>query len=588
MKTTLRSSLLLLALVVVSPVFAVTTATGSGTMGYATVRHVSNIDSGHALWEVYAIQITNQEYAPYQLRFEGSSIIGPVGSTFEVTNGQNINLRLYSAVPSSWTFSTSEFLLQFQPTAQAYFKIKFQLPVNSSDTPKIYKVYQNGVYVGATITRPAGSPAMEWTVTGLTSDDDAELRETTEHWTYSGNDENGNPVFKYSETENYTRNVGMGSPVPSDSTSNPAAPVVPPATTVPAAGPTPAQPPLPPVSPTLPPTNTPLPSAPLPRSPAAPPTPIAPPNTPSGTDGTTKADTELQTNQLTSALNEVRDTINENSNTVVGAINDAAAADVAAITTVTAALNAGNEKLVESQNKTQAVLNSLAMAQSEMLGYKKTEEQILAIRAANTPTNSEINDKSLLDQTAYGNAIRARNLTNLGTPSEGLNDWEIATSLFTVNINPSYDEKVAEFCALVKSIIGWLIAIYFEMWVWRYFSAMTQTAVLLPQSRGNTVAGSGGQATAWAAALIITGVMISLPTLYFAAVNDNTGFLQGMLEVNPTTLSTGAMYQRGIYLLGLLVPLATLTSAVSTWFIVKRAGVILVGTLAIAIRYVIP
>lgn len=153
----------------------------------------------------------------------------------------------------------------------------------------------------------------------------------------------------------------------------------------------------------------------------------------------------------------------------------------------------------------------------------------------------------------------------------------------TINLDPMSNPATAGMALFVKATLAWLSVLAFEWWLWSEFRGVFFTAATLPQARGNTVAGTGGQITGLLAAALIVAVMVSIPGVFWAAADSGLTVNLNQDILTATNASDGTKY-----ILSILIPTGTLATIVAQMFLVRKFGIVMVGGAAALIRFFVP
>lgn len=160
-------------------------------------------------------------------------------------------------------------------------------------------------------------------------------------------------------------------------------------------------------------------------------------------------------------------------------------------------------------------------------------------------------------------------------------DWEITwPGVATFNLDPMSQGSIGSTMVnMLKAAIAWMAVALFEWWLWTEFRGMFFLGATLPQARGNTVAGSGGQLTALAMAAIIVGVLVSAPGIFWALADSGITYNLNTSPIDAINAPTGAKY-----LFTLFVPTGTIATILAQMLIVRKGSIVLVGGAAAVIR----
>jgi len=339
----------------------------------------------------------------------------------------------------------------------------------------------------------------------------------------------------------------------------------------------PASPRYGPTAPLAPTTPTPTPT---PTSPTTAPTPTPTPNP------TPATDVDRAANDLTTALNSVQVVINQNSNGIIAAINSTGGATVTAVGKVVDVLNANGTKQLETANKTNTILGQVL---TELENRTALENALsLTNPASGAIEASKIAAKAALESSVGQKAAQAFN----AIPAAPTPVLTIATAHgFSVDLDPRHIEGFNEVATFIRAVVAWVVAICFEMWAWRYFRDIWPMILLTPQAKGNQIAaGIGGQGTSYLAATAITAILVTFPTLFWAAADSGVASWLPSLNVTPVALAAegSTILQRGAFFFYFFMPVGTMLSALTSYFIIVRAGILLFSGVSLAIKWIFP
>jgi hypothetical protein len=156
----------------------------------------------------------------------------------------------------------------------------------------------------------------------------------------------------------------------------------------------------------------------------------------------------------------------------------------------------------------------------------------------------------------------------------------------TVDLDPLRDDRFGPTASWLRSAFSWLAIITFGVWSSAKVGDWVKGASQLQQTKGNTVAGTGGQITASIGAGII---VVILSTFIVSLVSYLSGdFSIASIISKSSTNPTVGMGAKALYLLDGLFPIATIVTAlVARIFWNLYASSIFAGAMA-AIRFVNP
>lgn len=171
--------------------------------------------------------------------------------------------------------------------------------------------------------------------------------------------------------------------------------------------------------------------------------------------------------------------------------------------------------------------------------------------------------------------------------------WQVALPVagggnITLDLNPLVAlPHAVEIYGWIKMIFTVIIIALFEMWVWGKFEMLAMGLSLAPQAKGNTVAGTGGQATGLLAATLLATVMVSFPAAIWAVYSGAFSVIGASPGPDIMASSTSSMVQ-AFWFLAEVFPIGTLIIIWAQMFIVNKAGMVVYFAAVIAIRFVVP
>lgn len=154
----------------------------------------------------------------------------------------------------------------------------------------------------------------------------------------------------------------------------------------------------------------------------------------------------------------------------------------------------------------------------------------------------------------------------------------------TMNLDPASDPLVLSLCVFIHDLIGWVALLIYTWFAWSEFKTLCNLLTVSQQAVGNSViAGTGAQATAIIAAVAITVLIVSFPSLYWAYVQ-----MPETLSANPFSGATGIFAGVSLYLLYLMVPVSLILTLIAQAFTLRKFGLVTAMTIATAIRFIVP
>jgi len=156
-----------------------------------------------------------------------------------------------------------------------------------------------------------------------------------------------------------------------------------------------------------------------------------------------------------------------------------------------------------------------------------------------------------------------------------------------INLNPLTVPAIASVAAWMKLVLTVLLLIGFEAWVWSQFDDYVKAFVQVPQAKGNTFAGTGGQATGLIAAGILAALITSLPAAFFAVYGGSFTAI-GILSSTELMPATQSFFVAAFYVLSAFFPVSVALAVLAQWFVVRKAGTALFGVACIGVKFVVP
>jgi len=232
------------------------------------------------------------------------------------------------------------------------------------------------------------------------------------------------------------------------------------------------------------------------------------------------------------------------------------------------------------------------------VGYKTSQEGsafATYLKAAGEASAGQITDAlnvSALSHTIEGNSPR------IISTATGSQDGMMITAHFLdghrnaqpveFDFNPAHNAKIDGMVTFVKAMIAWGLVIVFEWFVWTEFSKIYTTMTTFMPAKGNTVAGSGGQATSLIVAIGVTAVLVTVPVAYWAAADSGMTWATGLANANP--MDGGGLtnaVNMGIYLAKYAFPVGTCLAATANAFYIRRFGLITIIFVNRVIAYLV-
>ncbi len=534
------------------------TVEGSYTSDYNGDQIVFEVPSG--VGQVAGPQASGPgQVKNFILSFGVTGASGTFGFAIYSTDGGSVPAYKRTNIAGlSWTFEA--------PT----FKVTISLS-NSRDVAVTYKLMQGANEIGSVVLQPNTGLIQTFTTSNA---DPVNVLEQIPNLQQDG------PVWVVVEGAVHSVPVGNVTPVlvPSGGP-NPPAVSIPQSPAVPSVVTPPPPVVVTPTAPVLP-VNAP---APAPVAPAAPVTPLPNP-TPAGTDPVKKADTEKQTNDLTTALNNQQTANTAAINAVITAVNASAVAGTNGSNGIIAAVNKGtsvldkiNGQLAAQSTGTNARLDAIkantagtaanTSATVAKLDTLHTDLQKLAPSEAQTAAVAAANSSMAAAGDSAGSAaaglfssatVAGHSISGSGTAPNLSVTMPVAFGGATFDFNPFSSERFAVICGWFRTACAWLALVTLGVWVWTQTRGWLHAFSGLQQAKGNTVvAGTGGQATAFLAAGLMTAALVTAITGLMAWSFGDISFAL-IKTVVGTTNPLATMPAAVFWMCDQLFPVATL------------------------------
>ncbi len=159
----------------------------------------------------------------------------------------------------------------------------------------------------------------------------------------------------------------------------------------------------------------------------------------------------------------------------------------------------------------------------------------------------------------------------------------------TVHLAPWDNGSLHTGALVMKSIIGGFFVLFYGMWFLEEMQRLYLTVALTPQSRGNTLLGSGGQISAAVAAIAITAVLLAFPVAFGSLADSGIGGWNSLTNVfsGASAISSSTM-QGALDLVGEWAPVNTVFGIISSYLATRTFGTGIAIGCMIAIRAVVP
>jgi len=195
---------------------------------------------------------------------------------------------------------------------------------------------------------------------------------------------------------------------------------------------------------------------------------------------------------------------------------------------------------------------------------------------------------------AISEAYSARTVTAPGTAASGDGGalqfgYSMFGHTYTFDFNPFHQSNWTVFGNWLRAAISWLAFALFQFFLWRYLNQCLNSIFLMQPSKGNpVVGGTGAQATSLIVAVALTGILISVPSIYWTLADTNTTWFTGDWTQNPIQLAAGGgALGAAVELVNWALPVGTLISCLTSYLFILRGGMIMVAGINALIRYLV-
>jgi len=157
----------------------------------------------------------------------------------------------------------------------------------------------------------------------------------------------------------------------------------------------------------------------------------------------------------------------------------------------------------------------------------------------------------------------------------------------TFDLNPFSEGRLDVVASWFRAAVMWSTLIALGVWVWGQFQEWLKAMSVTRQATGNAVAmGTGAQATAFTAAVIITGTVLAAVVGLMAYAFDGISFSSLISQVTTNPIAT--LPSDAYWLLDQLFPVATIISAVCAKLAFQRFATAIFAGVATVVRFVVP
>lgn len=139
-----------------------------------------------------------------------------------------------------------------------------------------------------------------------------------------------------------------------------------------------------------------------------------------------------------------------------------------------------------------------------------------------------------------------------------------------------------------RNIFAWFVFTIYVKYVWARITRAIDVVTLAPQAKGNTVAGTGGHFTSAIAAVLISALLISIPSIFFLAFS----YSSFDIPTNPMSLlhadlggEIGRSQRSALTLFYMFVPMAFILVVFASYLYMRFFYIVIVISLCTAMRW---
>lgn len=205
----------------------------------------------------------------------------------------------------------------------------------------------------------------------------------------------------------------------------------------------------------------------------------------------------------------------------------------------------------------------------------------------NNPTPASVSSTSSEQRTATEQAFGSAQTPTITAPAAPTSQGMLLVTIpghGSINLDPASDPDALALCNFIKQVISWIALLVYSWFAWGEFKTLCALLTVAPQAKGNPViGGTGAQATAIVAAVAITVLLVSFPSLYWAFSQ-----LPEDIASNPFAGATGVISGISLYLLYLVIPVGLILTLISQAFALRKFGLVTSMAIATSIRFIVP
>lgn len=238
-------------------------------------------------------------------------------------------------------------------------------------------------------------------------------------------------------------------------------------------------------------------------------------------------------------------------------------------------------------------INQVTSRQDTQIAEAKTEkEEKAADKTAWTNAQKQethettASDKQTIAKASVTDNIGGGTVTAPSVPSGGGSGWNIPVAGETVNIYPGAQAITG--MHVVRLFFQTVMIYWWMYWMQQECREILGNVAKGPQTRGNTVAGTGGQITAGIAATVCTIILLAVPVAMAALTDNGIGWKQTVNFFGAWTENGDSIASMSWQLICECFPVLTFAAILNNLILFKVAGSAIMYAAMIAMRWVFP
>jgi hypothetical protein len=340
---------------------------------------------------------------------------------------------------------------------------------------------------------------------------------------------------------------------------------------------------------------------------------------PTGTDAATRADVVQSSVTIKNAVDQQTAANATNAGAIITAVDKNSSHVVSVGNQTVSALNAINASLASTTNAQTSKLHDDALVAHNdsaalLKGLNDVSSKVSGTTAAVGSLTTAVTDRFV----KISDAQTAANAANSSASSAGASAGAAAAGLFSsaggvtthgiqgqgnapdlsvtmppafggakFEMNPFANDRFASICSWFRTACAWLAVIVLGSWVWSQLGQWVRGLAQVQQAKGNTIAGTGGQATGLIAAGLMTTAIVAAITALLGWSFGEVGMSAIRLAAattNPLATIPAAVY----WMCDQLLPVTTLCVCAVARVTFNMYAAPLYATCAAVVRFIVP